>query len=140
MTKITLPIYYQQSKLKSFLVGLNWYRNAHYQISNNTKKHYHSLIYDELIDSGIKLDEYEVLYKLYYKNKSCDMMNVVSVIDKFLNDSLQDLGLIKNDNVQYYTRCISEVAEQDRVNPRIEITISEKELSIEEVMYDAGDV
>jgi Holliday junction resolvase RusA-like endonuclease len=44
---------------------------------------------------------------------------------KWVNDTLQTNELISNDNVQYLVREIHEVAEQDRENPRCEITIKE---------------
>jgi len=131
MYKISLPIYYTQKfknkKDKNILVGMNWYRNSNFFINNKVKKHYKDLIEDKLfyfIDDQIE-GKYKVKYKLYYKNPRSDMMNIVSVIDKFLNDALQDYGLVKEDNVKFYTRCVVEVAEQDKENPRIEIEIEE---------------
>jgi hypothetical protein len=35
MVEVTVPIYYKQNKKKTSLMGLNWYRNAHYLTSNN---------------------------------------------------------------------------------------------------------
>ena len=66
-----------------------------------------------------------VSYMLYPSNSSCDLMNVVSVIDKFLNDALQDCGVIVNDNIKFYKHMIATVKEIDKDNPRIEIKITE---------------
>ena len=68
-----------------------------------------------------------VSYMLYPSNSSCDLMNVVSVIDKFLNDALQDCGVIVNDNIKFYKHMIATVKEVDKENPRIEIIIEEIE-------------
>ena len=68
-----------------------------------------------------------VSYMLYPSNSSCDLMNVVSVIDKFLNDALQDCGVIVNDNIKFYKHMIATVKEVDKLNPRIEIIVEEME-------------
>ena len=64
-------------------------------------------------------------YLLYPSNANCDLMNVVSVIDKFLNDALQDCGVVINDNIKFYKHMIATVKEIDKDNPRIEIKITE---------------
>ena len=131
MINISLPIYYQQTRLKKVMVGMNWLRNAHFQVSNKAKKHYHSLIIYKLQSCNTIIDgEYFIDYRLFYKNKSCDMMNVISVIDKFLNDSLQELGVVQNDNVLFYTGCNVKVAGQDRECPRVEIIISKQPVKL----------
>ena len=66
-----------------------------------------------------------VSYMLYPSNSSCDLMNVVSVIDKFLNDALQDSGVIVNDNIKFSKHMIAMVKEVDKENTRIEIIIEE---------------
>ena len=50
-------------------------------------------------------------------------MNVVSVIDKLLNDALQDSGVVVNDNIKFYKHMIATVKEIDKENPRIEIIV-----------------
>ena len=129
MYEFELPIYYTykyNKKLKTSLVGMNLYRNMHYHASNKMKKHFHNLVSSIL---GTCEDEpykmYRVKYKLFYKDARCDLMNVISVIDKFVNDSIQELGYVKNDNVKFYKKCFIEVAEQDKENPRVEIIIEE---------------
>ena len=66
-----------------------------------------------------------VSYTLYPSNSNCDLMNVVSVIDKFLNDALQDCGVVVNDNIKFYKGMTAGVKEIDKYNPRIEIKIIE---------------
>ena len=44
---------------------------------------------------------------------------------KWVNDTLQELKLVPNDNVQYLVQELHKVAGQDKENPRIEITIKE---------------
>ena len=129
MISLELPIYYtftkKTKKDNKVLVGMNWYRNTHFRNSNQVKQHYHKLIYSKVTQSQKLKDKYMVSYMLYPSNSSCDLMNVVSVIDKFLNDALQDCGVIANDNIKFYKHMIAMVKEVDKENPRIEIIIEE---------------
>ena len=131
MIILELPIYYtftkKTKKDNKVLVGMNWYRNAHFRNSNQVKQHYHKLIYSKVTQSQKLKDKYMVSYMLYPSNSNCDLMNVVSVIDKFLNDALQDSGVIVNDNIKFYKHMIATVKEVDKENPRIEIIIEEIE-------------
>ena len=126
--RLTLPYYYtierKTKKNKTVMVGMNYYRNAHYQILNNIKKHYHKLVTSRLeAFEGDRLGKYRIKYKMYYKRNNQDLMNVVSIIDKFVQDSLQEFGLVENDNVCNCVRIVAEAIEQDKINPRIEIEI-----------------
>ena len=129
MIELTLPIYYtfekKTKKDNKILVGMNWYRNAHFRNSNTVKQHYHRIIYKNATGWQRINDKYMVTYMLYPKNSNCDLMNVVSVIDKFLNDALQDCGMVVNDNIKYYKHMITKMVEVDKENPRIEIIIEE---------------
>jgi hypothetical protein len=53
-------------------------------------------------------------------------MNVGALIDKFVQDSLQQSNIVRNDNVQFYTRSVFEVGGQDRLNPRVDVLIEER--------------
>lgn len=128
--KIILPIYYTNKtkprKNKTFLVGLNWYRNAHYMELSAVKNYYSKMVKDCIDDIDFKINgEYGASYKLFYKHSGCDAMNVVSVIDKFTHDALQEAGIVKNDNVTHYIKTFSDKPIKDKDNPRIEITIKE---------------
>ena len=131
MIILELPIYYtferKTKKDNKILVGMNWYRNAHFRSSNQVKQHYHNLIYSKVTQSQKLKDKYMVSYMLYPSNSNCDLMNVVSVIDKFLNDALQDSGVIVNDNIKFYKHMIATAKEVDKLNPRIEIIVEEME-------------
>ena len=116
MIILELPIYYtftkKTKKDNKVLVGMNWYRNAHFRNSNQVKQHYHSLIYSKVTQSQKLKDKYMVSYMLYPSNSKCDLMNVVSVIDKFLNDALQDCGVVLNDNIKFYKHSFRTVSFQ----------------------------
>ena len=129
MISLELPIYYtftkKTKKDTKILVGMNWYRNAHFRNSNQIKKFYHELIFLKVLKSQRIKGSYQVEYLLYPSNANCDLMNVVSVIDKFLNDALQDCGVVVNDNIKFYKSMTAGVKKIDKYNPRIEIKIIE---------------
>lgn len=125
MIKLELPIYWQEKKNKTVLVSMNKYRNYPYFTQNRLKRDYHSLISFSLLEGKYEplKGGYEIRYKLYYKNSNCDMANVISMIDKFLNDALKENKIITDDNVKIYKKITGEVAGQDKQNPRVEIEI-----------------
>lgn len=127
---LVLPIYFtiekKTKKNQTVLVGMNYYRNAHYHVKNKIKQFYAELVKEQLIGfEEDKLKEIKVNYKLFYKRGDCDLTNVCSVIDKFVLDGLVEFGLISDDNVKVCKRVTFEVGEQDKENPRIEIKIME---------------
>lgn len=125
--KVELPIYHY-IKGKEQLIGMNWYRNAHFHAESPVKRYYHQLIISMLKRPRIKLNgKIKVKYSLYYKNSASDLMNIVSVLDKYLMDALQEAGIIENDNVELYTKNEIEVIGKDEKNPRLICEIMEVE-------------
>lgn len=128
MISLTIPVYYTKSfktkKDKTFLVTLNWYRNAYYQEQNLVKKYFSDIIKEQLSDAQPINNTYSVSYEYYYKNPISDMPNVTAMCSKWVNDTLQELNLVPNDNVQYLVQENHRVREQDKNNPRCIIRIS----------------
>ena len=124
MIQITLPIHYTQTyktkKSKTFLVGMNWYRNAHYLVSNKVKEHYHGLVSRAL--GKQYFNKIKLKYRVYVGRKNTDGHNIRSVIEKFFLDGLVEGGLIKDDSIDYVIGDSSYYF-LDKENPRIEITI-----------------
>jgi hypothetical protein len=127
LNKVTLPIYYLQEfktkPSKNILVGLNWERNAHYFIKSEVKRHYHQLVADQVPTSNIPLEKFEVEIKLFYKTPTCDPWNIISMIMKYLLDGLQECDVLTNDNVKFDCGGSILPPEQDKLNPRVEVTI-----------------
>ena len=105
---------------------MNWYQRANRFQIDEVKKAYHELIRSKLLSNKEKIKgSYQVRYKYFYKNDNSDLKNVTSVIDKFFNDALQELGIVKNDNVKYFKESIDRVGGMDKKNPRVEIEVEE---------------
>lgn len=126
MITFELPIYwtrhYKTKPSKTILVGMNFYRNAHYHDQNKVKKDFHEVVCSQLGADTVE-DQFRLSIKLYYKNTSCDGANIVALIEKFSLDALQEHGTIINDNVKYHLGTTWEIVEQDKDNPRCEVTV-----------------
>ena len=102
MIKLELPVYWQTRKNKITLMSLNWYRNENEYVKNKIKHEYHDLIRLKLLKNKEKIKgKYQVRYRYFYKNSGSDLENVASVIGKFMNDALKELGIIVDDSVKY---------------------------------------
>jgi hypothetical protein len=126
MNQVTLPIYYTEhfktKPSKTFLMSLNWYRNAFYHQQAKVKRDYHELI----SNFNLKLDidsPYKLHLTLYYKNKNSDGANIAPLIEKFFLDAIQDLKIVKNDTVMYHLGTTWEVGGEDKENPRCEVVL-----------------
>lgn len=85
--------------------------------------------FSEEIRDQIKWKTYKtpikVTFNLYYKNIQSDLPNWESIVNKFFLDILQKEWCIPDDNVVNVIETIWRVKEQDKENPRIEVTITE---------------
>jgi len=128
--QFTLPIYwikeYKTKTNKKVLVGMNWYRNAHYFDQNKFKKEFEAKIAEQLKDSIEAISgSFTMEYNLYYKNPNSDPSNIIALIEKVSLDALQDLNIIKNDNVMNHKGSEWKVVDKDVDEPRVEIIIKE---------------
>ena len=121
----TVPIYANVSKKKKILVNMNWYRNAHYMVSNNVKKLYKKIVHDVFKNRNVQLKgRIHISFSIYIKRRGSDGGNIRSVIEKFVLDALKDEGVIKDDT---FEDIVSDNAAYflDRINPRCDIIIKE---------------
>jgi len=127
--KLTLPLYYTIVKKtkanKTFLVNMTWYRNAHYQILNKVKTHYHQLVKEQY--DGSTFNKPFIQYKIYAKRRGTDGGNIRSIIEKFVLDGLVEVGALPDDNIDYVSEDRSEYF-YDKENPRAEIYLTEKNI------------
>ena len=120
---ITLPR--KTVKDKRIALNMNTYRNLHHRISNDAKKAYSEALREQLEGLSIQTPV-EVTYKVYKGSKRrLDKMNVVSVVSKFLLDSITEYGCCEDDNDDYVKKETIMPTELDRENPRVEIIIKE---------------
>jgi len=124
----TVPIYYKQffktKPYKTFLVGMNWYRNAHYFLTNKVKAKYHDLVREAVGD--MKFTKVRMTYKIFIERKGTDGHNIRSVIEKFVLDGLVECGALPNDDVSVVVGDNSEYG-LGKGTARAEITITEVE-------------
>lgn len=124
MIRFSVPVYYALTKEKTVLVGLNFDRSkAHFHTKNKLKKHYHSLVAEQMKEFEPIVGQYRIYFTYYYKNSSSDMPNVRSLIEKYVLDGLIECGIVANDNVKHLIGEHSDVGGLDKENPRMEITI-----------------
>ena len=115
-------------KDKRIALNMNTYRNLHHRISNDAKKAYSEALREQLKDLSIQTPV-EVTYKVYKASKRrLDKMNVISVVSKFLLDSITDYGCWEDDSDDYIKKETILPTELDRVRPRVEIIITEIQL------------
>jgi len=120
---VTLPR--KTVKDKRIALNMNTYRNLHHRISNDAKKAYSEALREQLEGLVIQTPV-EVTYKVFKASKRrLDKMNVISVVSKFLLDSITEYGCWEDDNDDYVKTETILPTELDRENPRVEIMIKE---------------
>lgn len=90
------------------------------------KQEFHELVLNQIEALDPPIKEFTLHTDLFYKNPSCDGRNVVPMVEKFVLDALQG-PVITNDNVRCDLGGSWSVVEQDKENPRVEITLTEKD-------------
>ena len=122
--KFILPCYIPQGK-KNIPINLGWYRNAHYQTSNNIKRKFKEHIAPQF--DGLEPITGQVsIHFTYYaaRNNSPDLDNFTSVAKKFFQDAMVELGLIPDDNINYIVETSESYGGIDRERPRVEAIIT----------------
>lgn len=110
---------------KKFSLNLNDYRNTHYQVLNKAKiifKNQLLINYPEL--AQIKAQKVEIEYYIERcDNRKFDMMNIISIVDKFFCDALVESGCIHDDNYNYVTYKATKVSDYVTKMPNKKIHI-----------------
>lgn len=97
---ITSPLYVYVGK-KKFMLNMNDYRNAHYQVLNKAKIEYKRLLRDEILQLP-KMNVININYDVTLgDNRRHDGMNIVSVTSKFFLDALVEYGVLEDDNTKH---------------------------------------
>ena len=114
-----LPCYIKYGK-KNLPINLNWYRNAHHQVSNKVKIKFKDMIKPQF--EGLPKIEVKVHIKFVYyaaRDNSPDLDNFTSVSKKFFQDAMVELGLIPDDNINHIISTSEYYGGIDRKNPRV---------------------
>jgi hypothetical protein len=91
-------------------------------LSNNIKVKFKNEVKESLDFSF--LGKVEIDYTYYAPdNRKRDLMNVISVADKFFQDALTDNRCIPSDDTKTVVKVICRYGGVDKENPRIEATI-----------------
>lgn len=124
MWTITVPLSVPVSKRKFFPLNLNIYRNAHYQTLNKAK----TVFTDNVITRLRKIPvqkKIALTYTIFFpNNRKADISNIGSIVDKFFSDALVDAGIIPDDNYTYLPHVQFFFGGIDRIDPRVEVTIT----------------
>ena len=127
MNSFTCPIYWTETfKTKPdvvHLVGMNYYRNAHYHNQNKLKRDIEDQLKRNMYPASTIKTTFKVHYTLYYKNSSCDGSNIIALVEKIFLDFAQSANIIPNDCVKYHCGSTWKLGGQDKLNPRCEITL-----------------
>jgi hypothetical protein len=118
---ISLPVAIYK-KGNRYSLNLNQYRNWHYQASNQIKSIFSGIVEDRLdfVFEGPVM----IKYQYYAPNRrKVDLMNVVSVVDKFFQDAMVNKGCIQADDTSIVKRVDARYSGIDREDPRIDVTI-----------------
>lgn len=120
----TLPCYVKHGK-KNHPINLNWYRNAHHQVSNKVKIKFKELIAPQFVDLPVIKTKIHIKFVYYAaRNNTPDLDNFTSVSKKFFQDSMVELGLIEDDNVNHITSTSEYYGGVDKKNPRVDVYIN----------------
>lgn len=125
---ISLPYIFKLSKKgrKKYFLSMNSYNKWHYQTKSKIKKLFTELAVEKLQDIPKSANIIELTYTVYRGDAhSYDLMNVVSVFDKFFEDSLTAAKVISDDNYKVVRKITAIPGGIDRENPRVEIRIRE---------------
>jgi len=123
-TRIVLP---RKTKADKVIpINLNWYRNAHYQVSNQAKKIYKQSMTNQIMPLPM-FGSISISMTYFSKTKQkSDIDNWCSVNNKFFQDALVELGKLEEDNYLYVPKVSYSYGGLDpRKQGYIEITIKE---------------
>lgn len=128
MCVIVCPLFIKtakKSKGKKYWLSMNNYRNWHHQISNKIKHCFKEYIQEQVLCLP-KMKNIELVYTVIrHDNRSFDLSNTCSVIDKFLLDALVDFGKIPDDSVRYVKKITFVYGGVDKNNGRCIVEIIE---------------
>jgi hypothetical protein len=128
--KITLPLTViiprKTKENKVFALNLNIYRNANFHTLNDAKIAWKQLVFDEVAREVILPPmPFEFVYTVYpQNNRKFDLANILSVVQKFTDDALVEMGVIPDDSYKVIPAINYRFGGVDKANPRCELEIT----------------
>jgi hypothetical protein len=95
-----LPKKSAKNGIKKYHLSYNNWININKFVRNNIKKGYEEYItklLDNINAKQYKFKKIKITYEVYFKSKTGDLMNLVSIIDKMTLDAIVDYGIIEDD-------------------------------------------
>ena len=92
---------------KPFSMNMNIYRNSNHYILNAAKTNWKALLKKKLKHKKVKFeDKVFIIYKYTSGSKRrSDLLNWISIVDKYTLDTLVELGVLVDDSY-YYIPCL----------------------------------
>ena len=113
------------SKVKTWILNLNQYRNTYFRTLNTVKINYKKEMLSQ-ITAGPSYNRIACIYTVYPANKrSFDLGNVCCIHQKFFEDALVELGKLPDDNYNNIPLIVYQFGKVDPENPRVEIEVME---------------
>jgi len=114
---------------KRVILNLNVYRNMHHMTLNQAKVEMSKHV--ALAVQCAKPEEITAPYRFVYTifpstGRSFDLGNVCSIVQKFTDDALIDLGVIRDDNHKVVNEVVYRFGCVDKENPRAELDIESR--------------
>ena len=128
MQQLTVPIRLEAGlrKKKTYYLNLNSYKQWHFQVSNQLKKLFKLAVAKDILQLQPIDGKCKITYTIYYPTRrEFDIDNVGSVITKFTNDALVELGVLVDDNYNYVPEIVFKFGGVDKDNPRCEVILEE---------------
>jgi len=132
--KIILPLSVTLPRKKKddrvWILNLNQYRNTHHMILNQAKTIYANYVktsFSVMVTTGtleLLRPPLHFTYTVFPgSNRSFDLANVCSIIDKFTCDALVEIGVISDDKYKVIPAIDYRIGTTDKDNPRCELVI-----------------
>jgi hypothetical protein len=110
---------------KVFALNLNIYRNTHHMVLNQAKIAWKDVVARAVERNIVTGPPYAFTYTAYpATNRKFDLGNVLSIIQKFTDDALIEMGIIPDDSYKVIPAVSYRFGNVDKENPRVELEIS----------------
>jgi hypothetical protein len=132
--KIILPFSVAMPRKKGpnriWILNLNSYRNTHYHTLNQSKVLWKDVVWNALESFNVNgpgaiVPPFRFTYTAFpATNRKFDLGNVLSIVQKFTDDALIELGIIPDDSYKVIPAIDYRFGGVDKENPRIELEIT----------------